>query len=310
MKNNLDTHGCVRWFIPFAACMAFLSVSGPANSRTSEALDTGCFGKHLDRFSPDPALRKKVAASLVFLVALRENGSFVTSGTGFVVKDSAPAGGTDRTVTASHIAAMSLKPGVASLTAFSSAGTHLGTAKIVALGDKAMKPGLDTYGGFKDMAVLSIIPDDAEDDAAYRAIEGLDVHLSSVGGPIFAYMGSETSMGVGEGDSGAPLVDAQGVVLGILSKVAAMPGRLVSFPAPSMASWINGGSGMMQVKTSPVNFGAFVRLGGTEVVESLGMTSIPAPSIDLSSKTPVMVAGFQSGGCTVSFGSLVKTPPL
>ena len=185
---------------PFC-CLHGLSVRiGPANSRTSEDLDAGCFGKHLDRSSPNPALRKKVAASLVFLADLRNEGNLMTSGMWFFAKGSALAGGM-----ASHITAMSLKPGAVSLTAFSSAGAHLGTAKIIVLGDKAMKPELDTYGGSRDVAVLSIIPDDAKDDAPYLVIEESNIRPPSlVRGPISASMGSEETTGIGEGDSGSP----------------------------------------------------------------------------------------------------------
>ena len=146
-----------------------------------------------------------MAASLVFLVGLRADGSFTRSGTGFVARaDPSGGGGPNSVLNALHVAAMTRERGIVSLAAFSSSGASLGSAVEMALRE-------DDPAGLRNLFVNRqkdvIHPDSGNPVTLGRAL--LEANLRNWRGNLdFTLPGStewfEAYVGVWDGGPGPP----------------------------------------------------------------------------------------------------------
>ena len=298
-----------------------VAFSKAANAKAS-AIGAGgsCFGAQLDTAVTDAAVADRVARSTVFVAAVDRKGYAIASGSGFVVRGSGDGTpGSQRILTARHVATMSGMKGVVAVLAFSSTGAPLGELSQVATGS-ARNPKLeDSYRGRRDISVMSVKPLSAEQSASYSAIPGLDIARVQSTFAVYGLFGSSSSAGVDKGQSGGPLFDKEGKVHGVVDQRAELvtgPDAKVDIEVPSIQSWVALGSGTMHVRANRATMAIFAPVSDPEVLGALGkagsgiatLRSVRGPIHHAG--TPFAVAGFQAGGCMVSEGRLNALVPL
>ena len=189
------------------------------------ALSGACMTAHAGLEAPRPALLHVVLANA--------HSGVISRGTGFIVADSAPTPTAPlRVLTAAHVVGPAMeRPDETLVFLMAPDGAVLAEARIGATAEP-WQADLRDDAARRDLAVL--IPRGFTDPAAearFRALPGLPLAERQRGDSILLGMVSSPA-GLDFGVSGAPVLDAQGRVRGVLTKFRVNPAARPAGAAP------------------------------------------------------------------------------
>lgn len=201
-----DPVGSDRWVIPVAVREAARAGRSPAASDPPG----GCFSRQIG--SERWAVRAAEAAVQVLITD--ENGWRANS-SGFVVRASgAPGEPGNRIVTAWHSVNKALAGGQGLIAIRNSAGAPIGRAEVVARGATGFTAALGRSVPRGDIAVLAMRDFVTGGEAAFAAIEGVDIAPVQAGSAMTGMF--ERPGGIEPGASGSGILDVDGRVVGVM----------------------------------------------------------------------------------------------
>jgi hypothetical protein len=213
--HHLDWRKAMSGFTASAATLA-LSI---AACHPALAFDPGCFSGQAHGRAEERVAQSVVGIAIADPDAI--GATFDTSGmgTGFAVAGSGDAGNPHlRIVTAYHVAVEAPGSGPG-LVVLSSAGRIVARARVVARSRSGPSIGRVKHPG-SDVAVLAVEPVEPYGGLAfYDTLPGIALAPTLPGAPVMVGAFADPS-GIGQGDSGAPMVDSEGRAVAVITGYA------------------------------------------------------------------------------------------
>ena len=272
-------------------------------------LETGqeqrsCFASH----AADPAL-----ASIVHIIVAGPPGVPTALGTGFAVADSAGADGLPRILTAAHLVASALEaPGQAAIQIVMADGRVVGQGRVLATA-QPWNPALRDDPSVRDLAVLALAPANPEMAQHWRQVAGLRLARHQRADSLLRARFANPA-GPDLGASGSPLMDGEGLVRGVLTKVQAPDPTAVSLHVPDIGR-VMAGDGSGQFGRLPRQTIALADpVSASPVLAALntaGEGIVTLPVIGRGHLLPAVTAGFPRRLCVRFQGEMIETalPP-
>jgi len=257
-----------------ARCSSPIGISYISFDGLSKDTEAGssCF---LEADAGAHSLTERAMQSVVMLRVIRSDGRPLLQGTGFVVADS-DNGETLKILTAGHVVGhVSLAPDAYRIGVWLSDGSRIGDAEVAAIATP-WDPATQNDLSRPDIAVLRISAfQDARAETRYRHLQGLPLGPQVMPNQMLQAQFTEPARSY-FGLSGAPVVDAQGLVRGIMTK-SERP-DLAPFGSKISLGW-----------AEPIRSGT--------VLQQLGAASSATAAPHGETGLRVSVAGFPLGNC-------------